>query len=54
MIGGREGAEAFVVFRVDEQKCMRKKQINTHPTNERSLFEWQWSEEGTGKRVAVE
>lgn len=30
--------------RSDEQKCMRKKrydtkQINTHPTNERSLFE---------------
>lgn len=25
MIGGREGEEAFVVFRVDEQKCMRKK-----------------------------
>lgn len=27
MIGGREGEEAFVVFRVDEQKCMRKKKI---------------------------
>lgn len=45
MLGGREGEEAFVVFRVDEQKCMRKK-INTHPTNERSLFEWQWSNWG--------
>lgn len=43
MIGGREGEEAFVVFRVDEQKCMRKKN-QPHPTNERSLFEWQWSE----------
>lgn len=39
MIGGREGVEAFVVFRVDEQKCMRKKHKSTHIqlTNDLSL-----------------
>lgn len=38
MIGGREGEEAFVVFRVDELKCMRKKK-STHIqlTNDLSL-----------------
>lgn len=47
--------------RSDEQKCMRKKrydtkQINTHPTNERSLFEGsvecaEWDRQRRANRV---
>lgn len=54
MIGGREGEEAFVVFRVDEQKqkCMLgKKSTNIQLTNDLSLSgsgAKEWGGDGDG------